>query len=476
LAASSHARPRSGRAGGSTCWRRPAHGGGWAVGGSAAPAAPPVWAADADDAELRLVALAGQFLDAGIVAEPVGALRPRPDLPRLALPTIRETLRPLVRRCLGAAREPAARADLLWLLARRGWSIHPGDWLPDAGDAEAPDLYAPWRDWAADGAAVAPADLTSENWDQWGPAARRVAFAKLRRHDPDAARVLLEAKLTGLVADERVRLVEALATRLSDADAPLLASLGADRARRIQTLAARLLARLGRHGDASEDAAELADFFAVGTRGLLRRRRALEMRVLRTDAQLARLGALMERVDLGRFAAALNVTPAELVALWPWSEARRLDELLLEMVERSAPDDVVAAAFEAALAIDGLETSALLALDGRLDDEQRVRGGERLLAMGLGGLNMANRILRARFDLDGSAESRAARELMALFPAGDMRTGGDELRLLGLLASRAAARRALEQAAAAGLLAADPRLDTLRLNAALDSSGAYDDR
>src|SRR5262249_14908713 len=44
----------------------------------------------------------------------------------------------------------------------------------------------------------------------------------------------------------------------------------------------------------------------------------------------------------------------------------------------------------------------------------------------------------------------------------------DELVALGLLTSRAAARRALEQLAAAGLIWSDPRLDMLRLNAALE--------
>ena len=43
---------------------------------------------------------------------------------------------------------------------------------------------------------------------------------------------------------------------------------------------------------------------------------------------------------------------------------------------------------------------------------------------------------------------------------------------LGLIASRAAARQALERLNGAGLLQGDPRLDMLRLNAALDDNGA----
>ena len=47
-----------------------------------------------------------------------------------------------------------------------------------------------------------------------------------------------------------------------------------------------------------------------------------------------------------------------------------------------------------------------------------------------------------------------------------------ELFALGLLASRAAARQVLERLNGAGLLQGDPRLDMLRLNAALDDNGA----
>jgi hypothetical protein len=47
-----------------------------------------------------------------------------------------------------------------------------------------------------------------------------------------------------------------------------------------------------------------------------------------------------------------------------------------------------------------------------------------------------------------------------------------ELFALGLLASRGAAPRTLERLNQAGLLQGDPRLDMLRLNAALDDNGA----
>jgi len=47
----------------------------------------------------------------------------------------------------------------------------------------------------------------------------------------------------------------------------------------------------------------------------------------------------------------------------------------------------------------------------------------------------------------------------------------DELYALGLLGSMAAARDAIAKLSAIGILSADPRLDMVRLNAALDDHG-----
>ena len=446
----------------------------WTVGGSAASAAPLGWHSQADDAELRLVALAGQFFGVGVIAEPSGALRARPDLPRLALPTVPNASRPLVRRCLEQAREPSARGDLLRLLERRGWSAHPGDWMPGSGDADAPALYAPWRDWVAavEVAGSGPAALSADNWEDWGPAARRVAFDELRRRDPAAARDLLAAKLAGLLAAERVRLVELLGVDLSEADAPLLESLASDRAARVKALAAQFLARLGRGGVAA-DAAELAEFFEVATRGLFRRTRVLAPQPLKTHAQVSRRTALLASVDLASFAGALGLAPAELAALWPWGATGSPDVPFADMIERSGPDDAVAAALEGALAAVPLPVDALASLAPRLSGAGVARVAERLLDAAPNGLALAVDLTRARLDFDRVLGSAAAELLFAALarPEVERDEYEQELRALGLLASRTAARGALDLAARTDLAAADPRLATLRLNAALGASG-----
>jgi hypothetical protein len=157
----------------------------WTMGSAAAPAAA-VWSAELGaepaEAELRLLALSGQFLGVAVTAEPPLELRVLPDIPSLALPTVPEALRPLVRRILAAFKETQRKTEVLDFLAARGWTSHPAEWMPTANDEDAPDVYAPWRDWA--GIAVssnvvrrqAGDRLTADNWEDFWPAARKVAL------------------------------------------------------------------------------------------------------------------------------------------------------------------------------------------------------------------------------------------------------------------------------------------------------------
>jgi hypothetical protein len=316
----------------------------WTMGGATPPPAPAAWRpalGDApDEAALRLLALAGHFLGTMVRAEPgdgARGLHVRPDLPRLALPTVADALRPLVRHALRQAGPPqAAVAQVLDFVARRGWTVHPADGLPAAADgAEAPlpDVYLRWRDWARSAPRAPdpakpgadapdepnePNELNDQTWGAFAPGERERVFKALRRSAPDAARAVLETRLAGEDAAARLRLVQALAIGLAPADAPLLETLVAnDRAPKVKAEAAALLARLGRAtagGTAGEDADELAGFFELRATGLLRRGRELAARALKTPAQHARRQALMAQVDFAAWAGALGLAPPELIA------------------------------------------------------------------------------------------------------------------------------------------------------------------
>jgi hypothetical protein len=456
----------------------------WTMGGGAAMLAPSEWHADLGgdpaEAELRLLALSGQFLGTLVTAEPQGELHALPDVPKLAMPPLPDTLRPLARRILEGLRETRWRRDLLALLAARGWVLHPGDWMPAANDEDSPDVYAPWRDWAAGAAATdtarhAPEDsLTAETWDDYWPAARGVALSQLRRRDPAAATALFAARFGGENADARLRLLGLLATGLSDADRPFLESLAGDRAPKVKALAAALLARLG-HGPAlGEEATELAGFFELRTKGLLRRTRVIGVHPLKTTAQRTRRYTLFGAVDLGAFAAALGFAPDELVATWPWGEDPQADHGLIDMVERTGTDDLVAALCTLLGGAVRLDVSGILTLQPRLNTGQRDQLARQVLRATGGTFHTALGIVGGGAAIDGAIDTTAGAALLtALGSAEDAARRADliaEIQALGLIASRTAAQAAIERLGRTGLLAADPRLDLLRLNAALDDA------
>lgn len=454
----------------------------WTMGGTAAPVAPAAWTAllgtDQAEAELRLLALSGQFLDTLVTAEPLGKVKPSPDVPVLAMPSLPETLRPLARRILRTMRETRQRRDLLAFLAARGWTLHPGDWMPSTSEDDIPDIYAPWRDWAEGLASPAKAAsagaLTAENWDDYWPAARKVALAALRRRDPGAATALLATKLAGENAEVRLRLVGLLATGLSNADLAFLESLASDRAPKVKALAAALLARLGHGPTVGEEAAELAGFFEVQTKGLLRRTRMIAARTLKTVAQRSRRLALFESVDLAAFALALDSAAGDLLGAWPWGEDRQADHGLIAMTERSGSDEMVAAACAALGGTATIDVQAVLALLPRLDTAQRQHFAARVLRANGGTFQMALAIAGGDAPIDGAIDTAAGAALLGALKADEAAKRTDlaaELHALGLVASRPATRSALDRLADAGLLAGDPRLDMLRLNAALDDRG-----
>jgi hypothetical protein len=451
----------------------------WTMGSTAASAAP-FWRTELGDdpveAELRLLALSGQFLDATVTAEPPSALRLLPDIPKLALPTVPEPLRPLVRRILAASKDSASRLEFVHFLAARGWTTHPADWMPDTSDEDAPDVYALWRDWRAFAAAGETTrrqsgdPLTADNWEDFWPAARKAALIGLRRRDPSAARALLEAKLGNENADARLRLLSLLSERLSDDDAAFLESLAAnDRAPKVKALATSILARLGHATDG--DVAELAGFFSVKTKGLLRRSRVIEIATPKTPAQWQRRKTLLDGTDLTSFASALGLVPQDLIAAWDWNVDPAADAGLIKLILETGNDAQLEQAAGTVSEHDA--TGLIVALAPRLPLAERVRfASAGLRAHGIG-FEMAQLIAGAAARLDDPLSAPAGAKLLAELRRDDAKPSDHvaEFHALGLLASRMGAQQTLQRLTAAGLLQGDPRLDMLRLNAALEDDG-----
>jgi hypothetical protein len=448
----------------------------WTMGGSATAHAPAAWrdalGTDAREAELRLLALSGQLLGTLAITQPVGEVRARDDIPALAQPPLPDRLRPRVRRLLQQMRDAQTRRHLLDFIDARGWTLHPGDWMPRPDD-EVPAVYAAWQDWAAASGAssAAPEALSAENWTDFAPAARHVAFAALRQQDPAQASLLLAERIADEPADRRVRLLDMLAMGLCDADRPLLERLTGDRVPRVKALAAALLARLGHPGGSDAESTELAAFFTVETTGLLRRTRAIVAKTMKTAAQRHRRDTLIQALSFDGFAQALGLSSTELVAAWPWGRDLPGDQQLAAMAARSASDAIVEAIANLSDAGNAMDPHALAELLPRLSPSRRRQIATRLLGVPDASFAMVLTIAGGDGGIDDAIRTPAGKALLDALSSENARSvdQADALLALGLIASGSAARQALDQLAAAGLIASDPRLDMLRLNAALDN-------
>ncbi len=233
------------------------------------------------------------------------------------------------------------------------------------------------------------------------------------------------------------------------------------------------MARLGHAETGSEDAAELAAFFPVQTKGLLRRTRVIVPQAVKTPAQRTRRAALIEALSYGGFARALALSPHDVAAAWPWGSDRAADHLLAAMAARSAPDAIVATVTEALTTTDPIDPYALTPLLPRLTRAQRRQVTLRLLRAKGASFVLASALAGGDGGIDDAIRTAAGADLLEALRARDAKPGEQaaELLALGLLASRAAAKQALDALAGAGLIASDPRLDMLRLNAALEDRG-----
>jgi hypothetical protein len=362
------------------------------------------------------------------------------------------------------------------LTAARGFVAHPLDWMPSAAsEVEAPPVYAPWVDWQVEGSgkpASVPDDLTAESWDDFYPAARRLALGDIRRSDPARARALLEARAGAEPAETRLALIELLRVNLSVDDAPYLRGLAGDRSAKVKQLAARLLARIGQaaaDGETAADATELAGFIEQGKAGLLRRRTVYTPRELKSQAQMNRRAELFNACQLIDLAGKFSASEEDFIAGWQFGGKDGADRGLAIMVVASGSDAAVEKLAERLLATSDLAT--LVHLLPRLGDAIRrgfikavLAGGGSMLAL----LNAADAVDAGTFGRDELMGSRLYKEIRAATAGkneNDRRVF--DLGALGFLATASAAEALLADLTAAGLASADPSLALLRLNAAL---------
>ncbi|RVD56792.1 MULTISPECIES: DUF5691 domain-containing protein [unclassified Mesorhizobium] len=461
---------------------------GWISGGAAFELAPAEWkevaaASSPDEQERRLLAIAAQALDVALRPAAPKILKRRPPLPVLALPMLPERLRPSLRAALKYAADARRKAQVVKLVASRGFVTHPMDWMPSASDQTAPDIYAPWIDWQASAEAeqLWHKKLTLQSWAEFFPAARRVALTGMRRSEPAVARQLIEAKGPAESAEVRLSLVELIRIGLGPDDAPFLKSLATDRSTKVRELAGRLLAMLGQHGESGADVpvAELAGFIEEGKAGFIRRRTTFGPAKTKSHAQEQRRAELFELCNLVDLVARFGVTESDFITGWQFGTDNNVDILLSRMVAASGSDTAVAHMADRLVDEGGKPVLRVLQLTPRLDS-RRKRVLVRLIlkqANYLGMLNQAESLDAGWLDWDDLTNGQVLPALRSIIGENDdaMRRAVDDfLETMGFLATATAATRLIDDLVAAGLPPASPSLGLLRLNAALAGNPPQD--
>ena len=457
--------------------------GAWMAGRSALEHCPPAWrgAIEGADAECALAALAGHATAALFRPAPAAALAPRPLLPRLAPPTLPEPLRPRLRRLMAQQKGGASiERHLIDFVAARGYAMHPADWMPSPRADWTPGAYAPWLDWLrGEDKPFPPPSFALDAYDRWSPAMRCAALAALRARDPGAARAIIAAKAPSEPAERRVMLIEILETGLSDLDVEFLEAQANDRSDRVRALTRLYLARLGRPVDADALATELADMLEVRRSEAPGGRTQLTINALKTPAQNARRRELFRLVSFAGLARALRVTEGDIVETAPAGAADGV-EAFVQMVAATGSDRACRMLLDQMLADEAFPLAHARPLGPRLKAEERRALRPRIMkrdaktfetTLALMGRVLGEAPLPALLASPGYAALTGAVEA-AHGEAGAPRQPADALletmlTRVALLADAPAAAALLARLTAAGLSPADPRLDLLRLSAAL---------
>lgn len=410
---------------------------------------------------LAQLALAGQFIL--VATYPVGDAEEqtiREELPALALPALPEALRPLLRRALDSKDTDAP--GLAVLLAARGYTINPLDWMPTRTTQTLPPVYSPWLDWLGGNARSEETRLTAENWAEHPPHSRYLTLEAIHREQPEAAREIVAGIAPTLAADQRLRALECLRHSLTPEDGTLMEGFLKDRSGKVRSFAKTQLARLGCLSDEenAQAIAEVSDFLSLSKSG------AVEARKLKNDAQKRRRAEILGGLSVAQIAGALGLEVDAFLAQWEFGEA---SNLLFTITAASGTDTQVESFAARAVGHGCPDVEPLLE---RLSPTQRQRIAMGVLAQDDPFLTTARHWINTP---DGSIPLSALPphwpDIFAKLITDDTTPDtsiSNTLAYLGLLLDQPGATQVLTNLTQqAKLLPIDPRLTLLRLNAAL---------
>jgi hypothetical protein len=196
-------------------------------------------------------------------------------LPKLNLPPMNEAARAAFRAVIDCEKPPAnsSLSDHLALAEARGYSAHPGDWMPHIDlPGQHLQLYQPWVEWLSEHGFTQfheyANNLTDKNWDRWKPGPRLRAFERLVLHDQDAAFELLKTMAPSQSASTRLSLLGQIGAGASFSgvyprQVPLIRYFLEDRSAKVRDAAEAKLTKMNGLETEEAHAAELAKHLIV---------------------------------------------------------------------------------------------------------------------------------------------------------------------------------------------------------------------
>lgn len=419
----------------------------------------------------------------------------RPPFPILELPTLIDTQRATFRRLTGQlARDTKNFSALLRLMARRGFSAHPADWLPDPGTDEAliPAIYQPWILWMREQCSGEDTDveLTTDNWDDFAPAERKALIAAMRRLNPAQARGLLDVCISRESAEHRLALLQLMQIRLTGDDIEFLRNLTADRSQKVKALSVQLLSQLNALDHESADNSDreqdrLSEGFQVKKSGFLQRRIVVEAQKLKRGKQTQLRLEQLASVTFQQFASILRISPQVLASGWRF-DSNALQEnhaFVLCAVQSAGSEELDALLRNLIEEHDSDQLGTLLkTFSPRLETLQK-RESFTLLQnkQGMGITDWLNFFGEIDIELDWQQlkACRAGRDFLAELKKSVSNDGyaqqpslQAQLNALALLLNRPDAELALEHLIHVGMLRMDPALELLKFNVQLTGDGS----
>ncbi len=359
--------------------------------------------------------------------------------------------------------------DILQFAEARGFVAHAADWVPySLGDDQYPQRYEPWAIWLAD-KGYTPfwpgVRLTAENWSRWSKEPREDAFAALLRRDRRSALDLLMTLGAAEPAHIRRSLLAGFDagrsfSGMQSADVSVLYNFLKDKAPKVREMAKYKLDNLQGLQSEEANAAKVAQFFTRSDDGSIQCALALHES---TD------GSCLAHTTFDVLAEVLGISPEDL--------ARRID--LADFRDRLRIL-ILTTASEACRAI----------LAKRLVDAGIAEGNPKLFVAAdrdtwEKGLRMTfasvypSPVFEFLGRAAGTLDTPVIREIDRGWHLGKsvtreleegklpVNTRYDPLRVLALLANKAAAQNLLDEALSLGMAPDNARLSMLRFNLAL---------